>query len=444
MPPVPERRSGAEPVSQEAGDLTKARKLTRVLTIGALTQIVGSGTNFAFGLYLVRALEPPEFGLYGIGFAVAMTIAGIASALWLTQMVVHLPTLGPNDRMPYASRMLVVVALFCLLTVILCGGLVVIGHGYSAWIARHGDTIMAIGLAMIGITLKDFFIRHAYSIRTEAWALWINVGIAVALAGLLAGTVLTTGGVSAEGALLTYAGSNIAGALVGGTLAGISIRALEVRAILDDARQAWRGGSWAMVGTIAISVQSQAYVYLTALIVGPIGVGLANAARLFIMPVAFVVPAVAQIALPRLIELDATDRRAMLRIGVRMSAALISVAAIYSAVLLPFTQEIASRWLGASYHSMTPLVAAWCLVLVLLVGRNGVTVILHALRDFRAITFDVIVGAVATIAAGVGLMIHLGVVGSVLGLALGELILGLLLFRRVYLHRSTALSGRAA
>ena len=99
----------------------RSRSFGKALSISVINQVVSSGTNFALGIYLVRALTPTEFGLYGIGFAIALLYSGVGNALLLTQMVVHVPDKANEDKLHYAARVLVLAAVFSLLTALLAG-----------------------------------------------------------------------------------------------------------------------------------------------------------------------------------------------------------------------------------------------------------------------------------------------------------------------------------
>jgi len=88
--------------------------------------------NFLFGLYLVRNLPPVEFGLYGIGFAITLFYAGIGNAMFLTQMVVHIPNKAAEDREPYAARICLIMMLFCLVTAFLLVVLVYAGGTFQS------------------------------------------------------------------------------------------------------------------------------------------------------------------------------------------------------------------------------------------------------------------------------------------------------------------------
>jgi O-antigen/teichoic acid export membrane protein len=418
-------------------DVLAARKgqfkaISTALSISAINQIVSSGANFALGIYLVRVLTPTDFGLYGIGFAISLFYAGIGNALFLTQMVVHVPDKVPDDRLPYAARMLIALVVFCALTAITVGLLFVLGSAYSKFIREYLDLVFAIIAASVAYLLKDFFIRHAYTVRRESWALWVNVAVAVSLAASLLGQFRFASNLTPEGALGIYASSNMMGAVVGFALIRLPILTARLRLLGEDLREAWAGGSWALGGVAVTWAQTQAYMYITAVFVGPVGVAYANAARLLITPAIFLVPALSQVLMPRLASMRSSNSRKMLKISGQFSAALVVFSVIYSVVLLGLADVIAPVLLGAKYgQQIRPLAAAWCFVMIFQFSRSGSSIVLQVLKEFRALTVLNTVSVVVAIGAAVVLMRMIGVVGAILGTAIGELVLNVLLYRMV-------------
>jgi O-antigen/teichoic acid export membrane protein len=74
---------------------------------------------------------------------------------------------------------------------------------------------------------------------------------------------------------------------------------------------------------------------------------------------------------------------------------------------------------------------AWCIVLVLQVARSGASVLLQALKDFRFLTLANLWTAAAAVAAATLLAAEYGVLGAISGTAVGEMLLGLVLWRKI-------------
>ncbi len=414
----------------------KARKggkaLSKALSLSVLNQVVSSGTSFALGIYLVRVLPPAEFGLYGIGFAICLFYSGIGNALLLTQMVVHTADRPQEDRSPYAARMLMATTLFCLLTLVVVGLVICFTAFWLGAAVPSSSFVLAVTGASIAYLLRDFFVRHAYTARMEGWALVVNVSVAISLLAFLLLKHQADGALTSVEALWLYALGNLAGAGVGAVLVRLPLASTQLSRVVEDMREAWIGGRWAMGGVSVAWAQSQAYLYVTALFAGAAGVAQASAARLLISPVIFLVPAFNQVIMPRLVELRATALPRMLQAGGLFTIALLVFAVLYSVTLLGLIDVIVPTLLGSQYKDVEPLVAAWCLVMFFQLARGGASTILQVMKEFRFLTLANVVSALMAVGAAVLLMTSIGVHGAILGTAIGELILAGLLVRLVW------------
>lgn len=419
--------------AKKPGWATRIRALARPLSVSVLNQVVSSGTNFVFGLYLVRVLEPLEYGLYGIGYAVCLLYVSLGNALFLTQMVVHAPEKHQADQQAYAARILLMVGLFA------CGTLVLAVPALSliqlVWSQQGSHTwfFHSVLAASVANLLKDFFIRHAYSRKKETRALVVSCGWTLGLVVIL--IVLSTGGVriSATIGTLVFAGATACGALAGWFCSGLSFRCISWRSTKTDFLQAFQGGRWALGGTIVTWLQTRANIYVTAMFLGPAGVALINASRIFVSPVTFLVPAVNQIALPRLSEARQKDKGAMLRGSRLYTLGLVALGLGYSLVALVTATKFIPIILGDKYdtHIIYILLVIWCISTTFELTRSSYSNTLQALRDFKGITIDISITAAVSILVAVILTMKFGVVGALIGTAVGELALALLLRRRV-------------
>lgn len=136
------------------GQKQNVKTVGRALSVSVLNQVVSSGTNFLFGLYLVRILAPAEFGLYGIGFAISLLYVGVGNALFLTQMVVHLPDKAVLERNAYVGRVLLLVVLFCLGTVVFVGIVLFAGRTHWSTVAGYWGFGYAVTAAATTSLLK--------------------------------------------------------------------------------------------------------------------------------------------------------------------------------------------------------------------------------------------------------------------------------------------------
>lgn len=404
------------------------KALGKAVSVSVLNQVLSSGTNFALGIYLVRILQPADYGLYGIGFAISLFYAGFGNALFLTQMVVHAPDKATEDRLPYAGRMFVLVASFCLCTIGLLTVLMLFGINVWEPVAHHAGLIAAITAASIAYLLKDFFVRHAYTARKETWALYVNASVAFALAALFLILLQTRTAINSTTGLWIYAASNMTGAVIGLILVRLPLHSLTTSALIMDAREAWRGGKWALGGTSFSWLQSQAYMYITAMLAGPIGVAHANAARLFITPAAFLMAALSQVIMPRFATQFAIHPEKIQKIWGLFTMGLIAAAVLYSTVLLSTLDIITALLLDGKYEHITPVIIAWCLSLIVQFSMGGSSIVLQIMKLFKKLTLLHIKSSLLAVFAVFLLTKLFGVQGAILGAAVGELALSTLMY----------------
>ncbi|WP_242371204.1 lipopolysaccharide biosynthesis protein [Anaeromyxobacter sp. SG26] len=418
--------------------LSAASKAGRSVRIGArpfatsvLNQALSSATSFAIAFVLLRWLSPSDYGAYGIGMSICYFYAGVGNAAIITQMVVHFPDRPVEERRHYAARMMVALALACGTT------LLVVALAASSFRAALSDRApalalaLAVALAAVCYLLKDFFIRFAYTSRAETDALIVNGVAAATLALALSGAWLLRWELDAAGALLVFALSQSSGVLAGLWKAKLPLRAVRWTALVEDAREAWGHGRWALGGVAVSWLQTQGYAYVTLASLGAEGVGRANAARLLISPFLLLTPAINQVIMPRLAEHRAQDPRNAVRVASRVTLASLGFAVLYAVVLILSTGTMVPFVLGPKYSGMTALVAAWCVVLVCTLLRDGAANLFYAMKQFRAVTVTNAISASAALVATLVLVRALGGPGAVLGSAVGEIFLAAMLWERV-------------
>jgi O-antigen/teichoic acid export membrane protein len=259
----------------------------------------------------------------------------------------------------------------------------------------------------------------------------VNATVAFTLAVLFLILRQTKTEIDSTTGLWIYAASNITGAVIGLMLARLPLHALKASALAVDAREAWRGGKWALNGTSISWLQSQAYMYITAILAGPVGVAHANAARLFITPAAVLMPALSQVVMPRFATQFSTHPEKIRPIWSLFTVGLIIAAIFYSAILLSTADIVTPLLLNEEYEHITPLIAAWCLLLIFQFSLGGTSIVLQIMKLFKTLTILNVKSACLAIAAVFVLTKMFGVQGAILGAAAGELALSVLMYQAV-------------
>lgn len=402
--------------------------LGKALSVSVLNQAVSSGTNFIFGVYLVRMLLPEDFGLYGIGFAISLFYSGFGNALFLTQMVVHTPDKAPEDRLPYAARMFLLVIFFCIATLFLFVLLWMMGSFVWESVAQYTELAYAIMGASITYLLKDFLVRHAYNMRRELWALVIHGAIACTMVILLCLQYLLVIPLNVEMALWIYTAAQTAGVVLGYRLARLPVAGCQWSMLQGDFLEALHGGKWASITNLVYFARTQAHTIVVTVILGPAGVAKLNAARLLVTPAVMLTPALSQIAIPRLATVRGQGMYQLVKLGKWITFALLGVALLYSAILLTGYDFIVDKTLGENYQNLFLITLLWCLYTCLLALRNGAEMVGQVMKKFRQLNSANTYAAIVSLAATYWLTVSYGLPGALIGLASGEILLIVLLY----------------
>ncbi|HBY86812.1 MAG TPA: hypothetical protein DEO86_13170 [Colwellia sp.] len=411
----------------------KLKGFAKTFSVSFLNQIVGSGSNFLLGLYLVRVLMPEDFGLYGIGFAIVLLFTGFGNALFLTQMVVHLPDKMPEHRNDYASSMLIMLMAFCLVVSILICCIGVSANYILVDVRQYVVFSFAVLAASIANLMKWYFIRHAFSFKKETNALTVNASWAIICLLLFVFAKYIQFDLTASVALFFCAIAGTFSSIIGFFINNLPLRKNCNRAIISDFKEAFQGGRWALGGVSVTWLQSQAYVYISAILFGTVGVAFANAAKIFISPFTFIIPAVNSIVLPRLAEQRSKDHKQMMTFSFHYSLAFFTFGLCYLIFLMLTLELIFPLVIGDKYtiYELKPLIVLWGIVMVFQLVRNGASNLLQALKSFKALMLNNLVSGVVAISFTYMLAIQFGVLGALSGVAIGEFLLSIMLWNKI-------------
>lgn len=400
------------------------------LIISLLNQCVSSGGNFLLSIYLARTLSLSEFGLYGIGYGLCMLYIGVGNSLVLTQMLIHMPSKEEHQKEAYAAKMLNAVLLLGLLLCALVGiGLICLPLlGMSGSIDTM--TALAIMTAASFFLVSEFFISYAYLTRQESLALLINCTtmITLLISLLLASQIGLAS--SAGHVLLFYAGASALSACIAYLISPLRIRD-GIQNFRNEFAESWHLGRWALGGVCITWVQSQAYAYIALLWLGPVGVGQANIAKIFISPFSFLLPAINKVALPRLADLRQVHPEQVVKISSLLTLGMTSLSLVYSLLLMSSLSLVMWWVIGRQDAAIQALIGLWCVVLVLQMIRAGGGVLLQVERKFKMLTLLSIPSAALTLLLALLLIQQFGTAGAIWSMAVGECSLAILIWREI-------------
>jgi O-antigen/teichoic acid export membrane protein len=405
------------------------------LMMSFLNQVVSSGGNFLVGVYLARTLSLEAFGLFGISMGVCLLYIGVGNAVIFTQMMVNIPDKMPMEKDAYATKMLFAALMLGALTLGLVTLFMLGTMFFRADLSSLLKSVAAVACTAVFLLLKEFFVSYSYVRRKELWALAVNGLSVMVLAAGLAIEHVAHIPLTPENVLLLYAAGAAVGAASGYFVSPLSLMR-DSQNFMPEFIEAWRHGRWALGGVIVSWMQSQMYAYVLAFFLGPAGVGQANAAKIFISPFSFLLPAINKITVPRLADLRQNNRRRMFRVSLALTGGLFLFAIFYSILLLSNLDFISKLVLGRRDPAIQSLVWVWCFFLVNQMLLSGGSGLLQVLRRFRVLTLINIPSAVVAVLTAVVLIQQIGTPGAIWGTAAGEIVLSLLIWREIRYGRA--------
>ncbi|MBN2531051.1 MAG: oligosaccharide flippase family protein [Deltaproteobacteria bacterium] len=406
------------------------KRIGKAFSISVLNQIISSATNFGINIILVRTLSKTEFGLYGICFAALLFITGITDSLLTTQMVVLSPEKPEGQRKIFATSVyeLVVLTTFGIAVLLLLGSHLL--SPFSSTVANFLPYIYPLAFASLFFSVKFFFLRYFYSIKKEIYAFVTNLILSICVFLLFVADWVLTSKITLFEAIFYYGLAHLIAIVAAHHLSRFKHFPRSATRIKDALGDTWKGGKWASITNVAFFLRIQAHTLIVASTIDIAGVAQMNAARLFVTPGLLLIPAVCQIALPRMADIRAYNIHAFKKSGIFLSIAFLSGMSLYVIALMllwPFIQSI----VGETYHNIGGIVQIWCLFGAAIALRNSLEVMVQSLKEFKFHLSANLIGTVITLVSVTFFSKLWSISGAILGLFTGEICLAVFYFYRI-------------
>lgn len=392
------------------------------LSKSLLSQIIGSGTNFALMLYLVRAAEQAEFGYFGVAYAVVVLFSGFFVALIGLQYVVNINEFNAASNAGLLAGFLTVAAAVSIGFV----GLAVLASVVVTAFSTNLNLTEFIGIilaASVALGLNQSLVKFAFSLRRENLVLLNYVAIALVLCALLALNYWLDLRIDATTALLYLALSQGAAGMIVVLLLRPNWHDVDTTLIRHIFRTIWSGGKWAMMSSIVYNVRSQAHNFIVAPLLGPAALAQVNAARLLVQPAMLAVPPFLNVFMPRLVQINANSPMRLSAAFMRVLAGITAISLAYILVLLLSLDHILVPVLGEEYSAVHLLVYLWCGVFLISSLRAVVTMLNQVFKLFSKLMWANALVALMLIPMTLFLVTSLNESGAVFALLTAEAVL---------------------
>lgn len=375
-------------------------------------------------------LPASEYGLYGVCFSLTLLCLGVGNAVFLLPFTVRLAS-SKEAQIHEAATITVCVWLgaggLLFGALCFCGLLGVLGLGRAA---AHFYLVALVLFAGASSICRELYVRLCFIRRQESQA--------VVIAGVAAATTLITAiscwqlrvPFEAKTAILIYGVGQLLGSLAGAYKADCipaifttSHRSRRLRDYLAES-------GWPLTGMSVTWIQQQSYLLISATLLGAASAATIGAYRLLIAPLQLMLPALTQVTMPRLVQMNSVNPKNAERFCLKMMAVGVLGASLYGLALLSLAQWLVPVAFAGKYPVNETLVLAWCLAVVAQISRDSSATLLQVRGDYRALAKSNGFSALIGLCFAFVLSNLYGASGAVCALAIGELALsGLIQFR---------------
>lgn len=406
-----------------------------------LTQAVLSITNFIVAFSVARYAAKSEYGMYVILFSIMGIAAAYQGALINTPLTVLAPKKESTEKHLFLSGLAFGQWLFFLPPALLS---IIIGSIYSFF--HHDLSILKYILVLLAASstylLREFIRTVNYS-KLRIYLLVKMDALFVLLIALGIGLLIALQKISCSSSI-TLLGIGYFLASVFAIFYAHEVYYLRWEPIKKALTETWQYSRWTLVGVTGDLLKTRTYIYIVTASLSLQILADLSAARLFVMPLGLFLNSTGKIILAKGAELLNKGRVGRFKKFVSsICCFLIIIAILYFTFLWLFCDYFIS-FLGDKYSGIKLFVFLWAIYFMIYVLRYPITAALAACKEFKAMAKYDIISAVITIASCLVLTYVIGGYGTIISLALGELVMFLLAISRLilFLNQNQLPSGR--
>lgn len=397
--------------------------------LAMLGPVGSAATQFAVSILALHSLSTANFGTFAFLLTLIQFFTGTSNALICAPLasIVNRRDFGGSG--PLRRGTFTVNLAYCLAV-----AAVVYGVGMASGLTSQGGLVFAAyaGAAMLRWFARAYSFARGTASRTILSDAVYNVslGVCVAILWIAPGKRV----VEEPAAILLF--SACCGMIPFGFAHWIEqIKAWRLTDIrhfrpvwLDQAR-------WSLLGGVTMEATANAHVYIVTAVAGPAAFAPLAAVTLLLRPIGVLMNALGDYERPRLARIVASGSgNAALQHSVRIMSWVLAAGWLATVLACTMVLAFVPRLVfppAYSLHDMTLGVALWMGVTALRCARGPVSTLLQAGGGFRVLARASLMSAWVSI-VGVAVTLWLaGPFGSLVGIAIGEAVFAILLFRGV-------------
>ncbi len=392
-------------------------------------QVLFSLTNLGIGLFLIHFTTKHNYGLYSIGISVILLTIGFANALITTQMTVIAYEKPVHEFDAYCFSMLVgqyivfiPVLVMSVIGICYLNAINLIGKEYSSF-------ALTVCFSAAGVLLLEFLRRYFFLKLSPKKVLLMDIIHVGLMFTFILTAVFNKYNDLHKITISAYGGCAFIAGILGAVYADFNW-AFCYNSAISSLKEAWINGRWALGGVTVTWLQSQGYVMLLSILITAASVAEANAARLFLAPVGVLSTSLIRVFMPRLAILRSEEKHdAVKQLAKKILILILAAVASVSIIVILFQDIIIKYVFTKEYTNIGIFIAAWAIVYFFQAFRSNTSILLQVYKQFKIITLANTVTSISVIIISIFLIKFFGIIGSISGLAIGELLLFLLLWR---------------
>ncbi len=404
------------------------RQVARLLRSGAWAvadQGLISAANFVTLALVARSVVPAEFGWYAVATTVLLFANNVQAALVTQPHGVQAATTSGEGYTRYTTAATVMQLVFAAALAAVC----LSAAGVASMAASHVlPLLLALAPAVLTWQLQEFARRVLYTEGRPASAFATDVvsygGQVTVLAGLWAAERLTS-----VSALYAMAATSLIAAVWGIWLIRSSLRpTLDLRLLGEH----WRFARWLLAATLAQWASGHAFPFLVAGLVGLVEAGIFRAVQLVLGPTHVLLNALTTWSTPVAARAHAAGgQKALGACIARIGLVTGPLMALYCLAVGLFAGPLLGTLFGEFYAPYGWLLAffALCYALCYLSALAGVA--LQAAGATASVFEANVWSALAVLSAGVVGVYLFGLLGAIAGSVLHQVVLNVVLWRRM-------------
>lgn len=390
----------------------------RMLSGAVAVQALVSASNFIVGLFLVRRTSQVEYGYYVLITTAVLLASTLQIGFIQAPMVIRLTRSTKPQREDFIGGLLNDQRRLVLyLSILAAAALIILGFsGRVTW------TLLAIlvfgALAVFTSMDRNYFRMVLFAYRLPEQVLQSDLVYCALLIGGAFVATLTPQPAAAAALALALA------TLMGGWLLSRALWRREPwnpRGQRGALREIALDGSWSAFGGGVYWLFGQGYNYLVAAVINVSAVSSLSATRLFVNPVVLLSVGIGTLMLPITSRWNDHHRpRAVLGRLALFALGLDAVASVYFLAVWYARGWIFDRVLKRHFSQGDLLLLLWFAVALVTVLRDQLLFFLTTRGQFKSTSILSLMSAIVSLSSSYIMMRHIGAVGALLGLLIGE------------------------